>query len=883
MEGNSALPPALRDHLTRQVRQHETIFQSSNSRPMTDHDWMRLEERATAAASSKGGKGSGNKAHTSIPGKLALLAWQKLRAAGCKRTLNATAHHKRRNSSDPPILVAGRYKPPDLKSKFEYSVIRKISKDSVNNNNHLTQSKKKQRRLKEIDAEKIMAGIERNKFRRRSAHLVKAVSDAAGIVINQQQKEQNENDDYSNSSRAATDFIKPHQSKLAAAATVFGPPVQQCNSRKLVSGDDATAAASLNDSSVIQRQSSCCHQPPLQQTCQQEGSNLNFKQLHNNSKKSSSSRLVNDTKDINFTSTDDCVKQTDTVTTTTLGLGSIMSSPKGQPLEDHLSSPDGAAASESRPINNCSSSVVNNNNLTLSRPDIIPSLSASGGGGAVSDVVLPTSMFLSSIPYFQLSAASTNAPPPGFGEGWGMRVSNALKNTSIWKSVEESAAVMTDEEPRVPVGNKKDATGGKSDMSESNTAAAAGALFQREKKEHNHLRYNNIGNNSQESNNRLCHVNDVDNNAATGGGGASNSSVQYRTPQTDGSGSGCDIIRGRKGGGNKVPFSVSDNFVRMDLRRKGNFRFKKRKGGGKKKGRERFIKRGWNNNAWRGEEQQGNDDLEECNNGRRNGDAMTSSNKQLQWKTERIEVGRGGREDVLDCCIDMLVQQPEHEEAADGNNSRNNSSTGRYDTPTSTKSHQVDAKDWEKLTPPPLCSVHRKPARVLKVKKAGENRGRYFFVCSQPRGNQCNFFMWVEDVPFLVRKYLMEPCESSEEWLQRRSETLRKDISRKTVAEVKGELLAAGLPNVGGNKAQLIDRLMKHLENLIDDPSLCSSSQIPDVNYEGETESGNDDSQDSNSSNNEMWSSSSSEDELELLAVMNSKESGACVRITMMM
>eukprot|EP01084_Bolivina_argentea_P071875 130578_1 len=569
MEGNSALPPALRDHLTRQVRQYETTFQSSNGRPMTDHDWMRFEERATAAASSKGGKGCGNKTHTSMPGKLALLAWQKLRAAGWKRTFNATAHHKRRNSLDPPILVAGRYKPPDLKSKFENSVIRQISKDSGNNNNHLTQSKKKQRRLKEIETEKIMAGIERNKFRRRSADLVKAVPDAAGIVINRQQKEQKENDDYSNSSRAPTDFIKPHQSKLAAAATVFGPAAQQCNSRKLVSGDDATAAASLNDSSVIKGQSSCCHQPPLQQTCQQEGSDLNFEQPDNNSKKSGgSSRLVNDAIDINFTSTDDCVKQTDTVTTTTLGLGSMISSPRRrQHLEDHLSSPDGAAVSESHPTNNCSSSVINNNNLTLSRPDIIPSLSASSGCGAVSNVALPTSMFNSSIPHFQSSAASINAPPPGCGEGWGMRVSNAFKNTSIWKSVEESAAVMTDEEPRVPAGNEKDATGGKNDMSEPNTAAAAGTLFQREKKEHQHLRHNSIGDDSQESNNRLCHVNDVDDNAGTGGDGASNSRVQYRTPQIDGS--VCDVKRDRKGGGNKVPLSVSDNFVRMDLRRKG--------------------------------------------------------------------------------------------------------------------------------------------------------------------------------------------------------------------------------------------------------------------------------------------------------------------------
>lgn len=34
----------------------------------------------------------------------------------------------------------------------------------------------------------------------------------------------------------------------------------------------------------------------------------------------------------------------------------------------------------------------------------------------------------------------------------------------------------------------------------------------------------------------------------------------------------------------------------------------------------------------------------------------------------------------------------------------------------------------------PKCPHHRQPARLLKVKKAGPNKGRRFYACSFPRG-----------------------------------------------------------------------------------------------------------------------------------------------------
>lgn len=46
----------------------------------------------------------------------------------------------------------------------------------------------------------------------------------------------------------------------------------------------------------------------------------------------------------------------------------------------------------------------------------------------------------------------------------------------------------------------------------------------------------------------------------------------------------------------------------------------------------------------------------------------------------------------------------------------------------------------------PKCIRHGRTCQLLTVKKGNTgNRGRKFFVCSLPRGEQCNFFQWEED------------------------------------------------------------------------------------------------------------------------------------------
>jgi hypothetical protein len=46
----------------------------------------------------------------------------------------------------------------------------------------------------------------------------------------------------------------------------------------------------------------------------------------------------------------------------------------------------------------------------------------------------------------------------------------------------------------------------------------------------------------------------------------------------------------------------------------------------------------------------------------------------------------------------------------------------------------------------PKCPGHQKPCKLLTVKKASTgNKGRQFYACSMPRGEQCNHFTWADD------------------------------------------------------------------------------------------------------------------------------------------
>ncbi|XP_071600156.1 5'-3' DNA helicase ZGRF1 isoform X2 [Heliangelus exortis] len=56
-----------------------------------------------------------------------------------------------------------------------------------------------------------------------------------------------------------------------------------------------------------------------------------------------------------------------------------------------------------------------------------------------------------------------------------------------------------------------------------------------------------------------------------------------------------------------------------------------------------------------------------------------------------------------------------------------------------------DGQSESKASSGPLCH-HMHPAKLVVVKKEGQNKGHLFYACDAPKAEQCSFFMWMEDV-----------------------------------------------------------------------------------------------------------------------------------------
>ena len=61
----------------------------------------------------------------------------------------------------------------------------------------------------------------------------------------------------------------------------------------------------------------------------------------------------------------------------------------------------------------------------------------------------------------------------------------------------------------------------------------------------------------------------------------------------------------------------------------------------------------------------------------------------------------------------------------------------------------------------PLCTRHNRQCKILVVKKnTTGNKGRKFYVCSMPRGEQCDFFQWEDDTVQAARSVLESSTQS---------------------------------------------------------------------------------------------------------------------------
>jgi trimeric autotransporter adhesin len=193
---------------------------------------------------------------------------------------------------------------------------------------------------------------------------------------------------------------------------------------------------------------------------------------------------------------------------------------------------------------------------------------------------------------------------------------------------------------------------------------------------------------------------------------------------------------------------VSDNFVRMDLKRKGTCKFKKQGGalGG------RFsASRGDSNSSSSASGKRGGgkwgskwgkgDYSKQSNSGSNSEDPVTGEQRNGSAAARDKPLSSGaakchGGVDALDQCLDALATAAAAAAAAA-------SSAAAGSSGSTTAANGENEEDVLKRLAP-RCPRHQRAAKLLTVRKAGGNRGRKFYGCSLPRGEGCGFFMWAE-------------------------------------------------------------------------------------------------------------------------------------------
>ncbi|KAI2509531.1 Type III restriction enzyme [Fragilaria crotonensis] len=111
----------------------------------------------------------------------------------------------------------------------------------------------------------------------------------------------------------------------------------------------------------------------------------------------------------------------------------------------------------------------------------------------------------------------------------------------------------------------------------------------------------------------------------------------------------------------------------------------------------------------------------------------------------------------------------------------------------------------------PSCGGHQRPCKVLEVKKNGSNKGRKFFACSMPRGEQCDFFEWVDDSAAAAKEALLKKSSFSG-FIARQVFNYVDRFRMLTVPELRQEATSRGLNNQG-KKQELLMRLSLYVRD----------------------------------------------------------------------
>lgn len=282
---------------------------------------------------------------------------------------------------------------------------------------------------------------------------------------------------------------------------------------------------------------------------------------------------------------------------------------------------------------------------------------------------------------------------------------------------------------------------------------------------------------------------------------------------------------------------ISDNFIALNLKRKGTAKHRKVKSA------KSMVRR----QAWMEERQQY---------------AASKGNGKFQGKGGGRQSRPARAADPLDVCLDVLEGFGKAGDSA---------AAESMVTKALEEVAELRSKDIREVRDPvlkalaPKCAHHQQPSRLLRVKKSGPNKGRRFYTCSFPRGEECGFFMWVEDNPVLVAAEIGAPDVSdawgggagdweAEEWAERQLEGWKGRFNKMTIPELKEEAKRRGL-SLGGTKPVLVARLLEGLQEAVTGPPpkhAAKATEEEEVEEEGDDDEEEDEECDSDDGDLEL-------------------------------
>ena len=146
-----------------------------------------------------------------------------------------------------------------------------------------------------------------------------------------------------------------------------------------------------------------------------------------------------------------------------------------------------------------------------------------------------------------------------------------------------------------------------------------------------------------------------------------------------------------------------------------------------------------------------------------------------------------------------------------------------FDGTLSSASKQSE-EDGKRTSSKVCCVRHNRPCKLATVKKSGPNKGRKFYVCSLPRGEQCDHFEWKEDTLDEAQKALFRA--SASDFVARRVKSYADNKFKSlTVPELRAETKKRGL-KATGKKVELLTRLLVWVRDEIADENNTKAEAV---------------------------------------------------------